>query len=116
MSVQTSFRLQSLEICCTDTFRLAQAIEVAELLRLAGDYYHYRHVELRCHPKGASTAAIRVLRRAISDANDRGVQVRLSATERLRKSLERSQSPRPSRRMIGFCVGKQVLKTTRSIR
>lgn len=116
MSVHTSFRLQSLEICCTDTLRLAQAIEIAELLRLAVDYYHYQQVELRCHPQRVSAGGLRLLHQAIRRVKGRGIRVRLSASKSIRDALVRPHVTRPQRREIGFRITPERQNTQRSIR
>ena len=101
--IHPSFRLEYLEISCTGVLRVAQAVEIAELLRLARDYYCYTEGRIYLRAVRVSSIAAELLQEALADADRRGLVVSLIGDRRLCERL-RTNTPTSTRkrREIGF--------------
>jgi hypothetical protein len=102
-TLQVAFRPDSLEITCTNVLRVAQAVEIGELLHLANSYYYLREIHLRLLSVRASRAACSFLQQSLAAAKDVGLMVHLHAPSALSSALHGTDlNKRKTRRPIGF--------------
>lgn len=102
-TLQVAFRPDALEITCTNVLRVAQAVEISELLHLANSYYHLREVHLRLLSVRTSRAACTLLQQSLSSAKDVGLVVHLHAPSTLSDELQGTALRKvKTRRLIGF--------------
>lgn len=113
-TITPSFRPERLDIACTGALRAAHAVEIAELLRLARDYYCYGEVRLRFCAAQVTTAAAEHLKLSLSDELTTGMQVSIEGPSTLRDRLLGTAPKREAvTRSIGFRVNAPTKPRTR---
>lgn len=116
-TLQVAFRPDALEITCTNVLRVAQAVEIGELLHLANDYYHLREIHLRLLSVRTSRAACTLLQQSLSSAKDVGLMVHLHAPSALSSALQGTAARKvKTRRAIGFGAAAKSSRRSRGRR